>query len=139
MIPEAGNYVLVVDDDSDLRESLEIMLQLSGYQVASVSDASQALSWLQSSSLHPSVILLDFMMPGMNGVEFSMQLTSDTALAEIPIVFITGAEAALDKAMTAPSARVLGKPFDLQELLTVVREFCPTSCSGDAPFSPKDP
>ena len=124
MTAGSSNYVLVVDDDADLRESLEILLQLHGYAVSTASNASQALLWLRSGRPHPCMILLDVMMPGMNGIELREHLNADATLAEIPVVFITGALAVVAESAKGLKTRVLGKPFDLENLLTLVGDFC---------------
>jgi CheY-like chemotaxis protein len=115
--------VLVVDDDLDIRECLEVLLPRFGFDVATAADGAEALSWLRRGQARPCVVLLDLMMPGMDGVQFHEQLTADPALANIPVVVATGAGAvALEQAATM-HVEVLRKPFDLMELVTIMRRF----------------
>jgi CheY-like chemotaxis protein len=116
--------ILVVDDDADIRESLEVLLQLHGYRVALAGDGVEALAWLRGGA-HPCLILLDLMMPRMNGVQLRHELAADPQLAGIPIVVITGAGAYAQAKAVELDAQILRKPFDLRTLLATVQRFCP--------------
>src|SRR3954470_23175677 len=82
--------VLVVDDDQDIREALCDLLADAGYRAASVANGKEALIYLKSGEL-PCVILLDLMMPVMDGWEFRRQQQGDPRLSKIPVVVITAA------------------------------------------------
>jgi CheY-like chemotaxis protein len=118
-------FVLIVDDDPDIRESLEAVLGIHGHPVATASDGGEAIDLLRREPAHPCLILLDLMMPGMNGFEFRAELDADPLLSEIPVVIITGAGVQLDEKSNTLRAQVLRKPFDLQALLDTVQRFCP--------------
>jgi CheY-like chemotaxis protein len=120
------NFVLVVDDDPDIRESLETVLGIHGHSVATAADGSEAIRLLREEHSQPCVILLDLMMPGMNGFEFRAELEADPILSEIPVVIITGAGVLADDKAGLLRAEVLRKPFDLKALLTTVKRFCPS-------------
>jgi CheY-like chemotaxis protein len=122
--PCPGNFVLVVDDDPDIRESLETVLGIHGHAVASAADGSEAITFLRQDGPQPCVILLDLMMPGMNGFDFRAQLEADPMLAEIPVVIITGAGILVDERANTLHAEILRKPFDLKALLKTVERFC---------------
>jgi CheY-like chemotaxis protein len=118
-------FVLVVDDDPDIRESLETVLGIHGHPVATAADGSEAIQLLRRGSAPPCLILLDLMMPGMNGFEFRAELEADPLFANIPVIIITGAGVLVDEKAGALHAEVLRKPFDLKALLSTVKRFCP--------------
>ena len=113
--------VLIVEDDEDLREMMAQLLTLEGYDAASVANGREALDYLQHSST-PNVILLDLMMPVMDGWEFRRQLEADPALAPVPVIVLS----ALDqvRAMNIHAAAFLKKPLDFDRLLALVRGYC---------------
>ena len=120
-----GKFVLVVDDDPDIRESLETVLGIHGHPVATAADGSEAIELLRREAAAPCLILLDLMMPGMNGFEFRAELEADPTFANIPIIIITGAGVLVDEKANTLRAEVLRKPFDLKALLSTVKRFCP--------------
>jgi CheY-like chemotaxis protein len=112
--------ILVVDDDADLRETLELLLDDSGYRVTAVASGKAALDRLKAGA-HPSLILLDLMMPEMNGWEFLERAQADAVLDAIPIVIMTARKAA--DLQPPPSRHVLRKPFDSRRLLTTIERY----------------
>src|SRR5262245_40011816 len=82
--------VLIVDDDLDILEGLAELLEFEGYVVSTAFDGQAALNHLRG-GLRPSVILLDLMMPGMNGWDFRAEQMKDVDLRDIPVVVITAA------------------------------------------------
>jgi CheY-like chemotaxis protein len=121
----ARKFVLVVDDDPDIRESLETVLGIHGHPVATAADGSEAIDLLRRGAVTPCLILLDLMMPGMNGFEFRAELEADPLLAQIPLIIITGAGVLADERAGTLRAVVMRKPFDLKALLTTVKRYCP--------------
>jgi two-component system, chemotaxis family, chemotaxis protein CheY len=119
-----GEFVLVVDDDEDIREALEMVLETNGHPVVVASDGVQALAHLKREKLRPCVILLDLMMPGMNGFELHERLCAEPELAAIPIVVITGAGADIEELATPLTSEILRKPFDLHTVLKAVNRHC---------------
>jgi CheY-like chemotaxis protein len=122
--PCPGNFVLVVDDDPDIRESLETVLGIHGHAVTTAADGEEAITILRGQREQPCVILLDLMMPGMNGFELRAELAADPVFSEIPVVIITGAGVLVDDRGSGLRAEVLRKPFDLKVLLKTVKRFC---------------
>ncbi len=120
---EVKGSIMLVDDDADLSESLHIVLELSGYSVSSARDGADALDRLARDPL-PAVILLDLMMPGMNGVEFRERQLRDPRIRDIPVVLLTGAGAQTVEPHIATGARLLRKPFDIDELFAVIDTLC---------------
>lgn len=110
-----AHEILVVDDDPDIREALGGVLELAGYDVVSFGDARAALDWLDHGGL-PDLVLLDLMMPGMNGWEFRAELDARPELHELPVVVLSGAHEGSD----LRANECLKKPVDLDVLLGAV-------------------
>jgi CheY-like chemotaxis protein len=132
-VTDKKGLVLVVDDDDDIRESLEVLLRLHGYHVATAADGAEALARLQASGSRPCLILLDLMMPGMNGFELRNALNANASLADIPVVVITGAGAKVADRASAMRLDVLRKPFEPLALLQKVRRFCLGGAAATGP------
>lgn len=115
--------VMLVDDDPDLRESLQLVLEMHGYSVVSARDGADALERLGTEPL-PCVVLLDLMMPGMNGVEFRERQLGDPRIKDIPVVLLTGAGAHAVEPRVAVGTRLLRKPFDFDELFALIDTLC---------------
>jgi CheY-like chemotaxis protein len=114
--------VLLVDDDEDLRDSIADLLRQRGYAVATAEDGHAALAVIAGSMRTPCIVLLDLVMPGMDGWTFLALVQADPATATIPVVI-----ASAHARSHAPPAGIVGilhKPFDLQELFTVVARHC---------------
>jgi CheY-like chemotaxis protein len=114
--------VLIVEDDEDLREMMAQLLTLEGYQTATVANGREALQYLQEGE-RPQLILLDLMMPVMDGWEFRRQQQADPELAPVPVIVLS----ALDqgRASNLEADAFLKKPLDFDHLLTLVRNYCP--------------
>jgi len=110
-----GKRVLVVDDDSSIRELLSTALEDDGYEVVPATNGQDALSVVER--WRPDVIVLDLMMPVMDGWTFAKRLRE---IAEIPIVVLSAANDLARHAKTVGAAEVVGKPFDLDQLLPKV-------------------
>lgn len=108
--------ILIVDDDPAGRQTLESILDEQGYQLEFAENGAQALQMIRQ--ILPDVILLDVMMPGMDGFEVCRQVRSDPAIAEIPIIMLT----ALDdrrsflNGLESGADDYLTKPYDRHEL-----------------------
>lgn len=112
--------ILVVDDDFDIRETLAEILQERGYAVVTAAHGQQALDILRR-PLRPCLILLDLMMPVMDGYEFLDELAKDPALASLSVVIIT---AGASLATTPVDRPVMPKPFNIQQLMASVARHC---------------
>jgi len=115
----SSERILVVDDDDDIREVLQDVLISEGFDVDSAKDGVDALDKLRRDG-HPALILLDMMMPNMDGEAFLKVLRARPDLADALIVVISGNAAVREKANTLHAAACLVKPFELDELLGVV-------------------
>jgi CheY-like chemotaxis protein len=112
--------VLIVDDDEDLRDSIGDLLRQRGYVVETAEDGRAALATLATSEA-PCIVLLDLVMPGMDGWKFLAVVQANPQMSSIPIV-IASAHAATHP--PAGIAGVLHKPIDLDALYTVVERHC---------------
>jgi CheY-like chemotaxis protein len=122
--------VLVIEDDEGLREMMAQLLTLEGFQTATVANGQEALAYLHASS-KPEVILLDLMMPVMDGWEFRRHQQADPALAGVPVIVLS----ALDQARAADVAATafLKKPLDFDRLLDLVRQYCHDGANDGGP------
>jgi CheY-like chemotaxis protein len=112
-IRSPARRVLVVDDDRDNRELLVELLASEGYLVSSASDGKIALA--EARATRPDVILLDLMMPVMNGWEFRDAQLRDPDLARVPVVVVSAFEDTLDV------EAILRKPYLLEDVLDTVQ------------------
>jgi CheY-like chemotaxis protein len=109
--------ILVIDDDPDLRETVLLLLADHGYGVSAVASGREALDLLATGH-RPDLILLDLMMPEMNGWQFLDHVRADPALASIPVVIMTAHPDA--GPLVAPAREALRKPFDAAVLLGAI-------------------
>lgn len=111
--------VLVVEDDQDLREMMRDALELNGYLVVTAEDGQDALDKL-SGIEHLCLVILDLLMPVMNGWDFVERMRQRAELASIPVVVHSSAPTAPPAGVT----RVLQKPINFDQLLSIVGEHC---------------
>jgi len=117
---KASDLVLVVDDDSDVRETLSDVLEDEGYQTLKATNGLEALEMLRRLPEKPKVILLDLMMPIMDGLRFIEEQQKDSALASIPVVVITAAGTLFNRA--AVRLPIVHKPLDLSRLISAIEQ-----------------
>jgi CheY-like chemotaxis protein len=117
--------VLVVDDDADIRDAVRGVLEDEGYATLEASHGREALELLRQAKVKPDLILLDLMMPTMDGWQLRTRLREDPALAVLPIVIMTAHAGVLRAvASTQPATPVLPKPIDVDRLLELVTSYC---------------
>ena len=113
--------VLVVDDDDDIREIVVELLEANGFLVEGATNGREALDRLTSSAPRPEVIVLDLLMPVMDGPSFRRAQLADADLARIPVVVVS-ANARVDETAAAMGVDAwLQKPFDAGKLLEYLR------------------
>ena len=112
--------ILVVDDDYDLREAVVDALEDHGFRALSAQHGRAALDLLQRSAELPGMILLDVMMPVMNGLAFAAEVKRDPRLCDIPIVIFSAQADHQRAALDIDAVGSLGKPLKLTRLLGVV-------------------
>jgi CheY-like chemotaxis protein len=120
---DAANRVLVVEDDVDIQEALVRVLESEGYAVATAENGQAAIDYLRRSP-PPRVILLDLMMPVMDGWQFRGEQKRDPTLAGIPVIVLSAYESPQPATATVDAASYLRKPIDLDLLLATVRRYC---------------
>jgi two-component system response regulator MprA len=112
--------ILLVDDDADLRDSLEDALRAEGYEVSTAVNGKDALHLLREVSVRPDLILLDIMMPEMDGWAFRGEQRKDPCLAWIPVIVFTAYGSPRDIASQLGAVGFLKKPLRLHELLSAI-------------------
>jgi CheY-like chemotaxis protein len=115
---DAIRFVLIVDDDPDLLDVTSFVIENEGMAVKTARNGQEAFALLGNERL-PALVLLDLMMPVMNGWEFLAAVAGDPVLRAIPVVVLTAAE----HAQVPGALEVLSKPMDLKELLRVVERY----------------
>ncbi len=115
--------VLIVEDDADIREAIAEVVESEGHEAIQKPDGRTALDWLRSTGRRPCLVLLDLMMPVLDGYGFLAERRSDPRLAEIPVVVISAVRDTARTRSEQPAA-LLAKPIDLDRLVGVLREFC---------------
>jgi CheY-like chemotaxis protein len=119
MSDEGGRLVLVVDDDPDILQTLALCLSTEGYRVVMASNGREALHVLDREQ--PAVILLDLMMPVMDGWQFVHELDS-RGRRNVPLLILSADRAVQGHAQKLKANGHLAKPFDLDELLRKVAQ-----------------
>lgn len=112
-------YVLVVEDDPDLRVFVQEVLEEAGYRVLAAGDGQDALE--QASAQAPDLILLDMRMPRMDGWEFARAFRA-RHIRRVPIIVFTAATDAAQRAAQIQADGYLPKPFELADLLAIVEQ-----------------
>jgi CheY-like chemotaxis protein len=115
--------ILVLEDDKDIRDSVVEILEEEGYAVRGFTNGAEALAYLRSGG-KATIILLDVMMPVMDGPTFRLELEKDTALSSIPVILLTADSNARRQASTLGVSDVLIKPVSLDDLLSAVQRHC---------------
>jgi CheY-like chemotaxis protein len=132
-LPDEG-YVLVIDDDADLRESIGVVLEAAGRSYTTAADGVDGLRRLRAR--RPCLVLLDLMMPHMSGFELRSAMKADPALSSIPVVIVTGAGPLADRRARELDVEILTKPLEVRDLLEAVDRHCPRKSSASPPPSP---
>lgn len=123
MVADHAKHVLVVDDDPDMVKSLSIYLRLSGHSVRCAYGGLHALEQIEEDS--PAAILLDIMMPDMNGYEVCRHLRQQIGDSETPVIMLTAlcGDAARTEALDAGANEFLTKPRDFHDILVTVEQY----------------
>jgi CheY-like chemotaxis protein len=116
--------ILLVEDDFDVREALAETLREEGYLLDCACDGEEALAYLKSGG-SPGLILLDLMMPRMNGTEFRLAQKADPRFRHLPVVLLSADGRMDEKARQLQADGAVRKPIDLTELLRTIQRFEP--------------
>jgi two-component system phosphate regulon response regulator PhoB len=113
--------ILIVEDDVAIRDMLSFSLKQSSFVCDAVPDAEQGLEWLKKQ--HPDLILLDWMLPGIDGIEFIRRLRANEAVADIPVIMLTakGESEDLVKGLGVGADDYVNKPFSPPELIARIK------------------
>jgi CheY-like chemotaxis protein len=122
--------ILVVDDEPAILEMIEELLGYEGYQVVTTSQGSAALA--QAKSDPPALILLDLMMPGMSGWQVIAALKASPQTRAIPVVVLSARRDLPATAKELGIATFLAKPFDIDELIAIVRKYADSNLGSGA-------
>ncbi len=120
---------MLVEDDTDIRAMVSQLLELEGWRVLSFDDGHDALQALRAGE-RPCLILLDLMMPKMNGWQFRAEQVRDPELAQVPVVVLSGDARGADPGSVRADG-YLKKPIDLDVLLATVRRYTGAAEGGD--------
>jgi two-component system response regulator MprA len=120
----SAHRVLVVEDDLEIRESLLEILEEHGYEPLGAENGLEALEQLRESDPPPCLILLDLMLPRMDGKAFRREQLRDPRFAGIPVVVISAFQDAAQLIQDMQVAGLLMKPFKLHELVDTARRYC---------------
>ena len=120
----APTTIRVVEDDPDVRESLCDALSNQGYEPVAACDGAEALDILRTGKSRPCLLLLDLMMPIMDGWRFRAEQLRDPAMAKIPVVGVSADGNALRHAALLEAAAGSQKPFELPALMEIVDRLC---------------
>jgi len=117
-----GNLVLIADDDRDIVRFVALNLRLEGFEVVVANDGQDALD--MALDVRPSLILLDTMMPRMDGYEVCSRLRDQRPDAQIPVIMLTARSMDADRSMayTAGASDWVTKPFDPADLVSKVKD-----------------
>jgi CheY-like chemotaxis protein len=116
--------VMVVEDDEEIREALLEILEEHGCEVVGAANGALALSYLKSTDSLPCLILLDLMMPVMDGQAFREAQVEDPALANIPIVVVSAYRDVEANAEKLKAATYIKKPPKIEELFSAIAQHC---------------
>lgn len=121
-VESAPEHILVVEDDRALRESLCEALEMEGYTAVCVENGQAALKYLAAGA-RPCMILLDLMMPVMDGWTFRQEMLKHQSWAAIPVIVMTAATQ--ERAAAIASQAILYKPLHMSQVVHLVQEHCP--------------
>jgi CheY-like chemotaxis protein len=113
--------ILVVDDEPAIRETLSFMLEMEGFAVAVAKDGEEALEQVQK--LQPTVVLLDVMMPKLDGYKVCQAIKGQPETAKVKVIMLTAMGQAADRAraLAAGADAYVAKPFDEEALIALLR------------------
>ena len=121
--PQMASTVLVIEDDPDAREVITEILRGEGHQAVGAGNGREALQTLRS-GFRPCLIILDMLMPDMDGWQFRRAQCADETLAKIPVVVVSGVRATRNSALQGGAVAFLSKPVAPDTLLSTIAAVC---------------
>jgi len=121
-MPE-GKKILIVDDEQDIVETLKFILEANGYSCFCAYNGEDGLN--KAKEIMPNLIILDVMMPKINGYKISRLLKYDNKYKDIPIIMVTARSQEQDKLIGEETGvnEYISKPFELEEILAAVKKY----------------
>ncbi len=117
-------HILIVEDDQFIRNSMLELVESVGCSAAAVGNGREAINYLNECSVLPNLILLDLMMPVMDGFEFRVEQQKDPKICGIPVVIMSADGHVADKQARTSAYDYLKKPFELESILAIVEKVC---------------
>jgi CheY-like chemotaxis protein len=124
---ERRGSILIVEDDEDIRAAMAELLETEGFEVAVASNGQEGLEVLGQMRA-PCLVLLDLMMPVMNGEDFLRHVRKDPAMDSVPVIIVT----ASGRTPLPGTQGLLKKPFEISDLFATVAAHCPMPDHGSA-------
>jgi len=115
-----GRHILIIEDDRDIRKGLQLVLESEGYTVEQAENGQVALELLKASDELPSLIILDLMMPIMDGFQFRERQAQDLRIQDIPVIIMTADGHIEEKKFRTGAQLALRKPADVDAILSAV-------------------
>lgn len=117
-----GKHVLLVEDEINIIEAIQFLLSREGWHVDTHSDGATAVDTVRS--LRPDLVVLDYMLPGKNGIDILTELRADQDFARLPVLMLTARGQSRDRELAerAGVSRFMTKPFSNTEVMTAVRD-----------------
>ena len=122
--PSPGHYVLVVEDNQDVRETLVELLESYGYEAIGAEHGREAFDKLDRLGTRPCMIVLDLMMPVMDGRAFRQEQLKKPDVSSVPVVVISAYDETPERLREMQALAYLRKPINLTELMRVVGQHC---------------
>ena len=113
--------ILLIDDDESISEVIQIFLEEQGYKVKSYVDGLDIVGKINKAK--PGIILLDYLLPGKNGVEIAREIRKKLSARKLPLIMIAANTIYKEESQTVGIDAFLEKPFDLYELLKIVKHY----------------
>jgi CheY-like chemotaxis protein len=127
---QTSRSILVAEDHPDSRDALRTLLEACGYQVFVAGDGAEAVQ--RAVEIHPDLILMDLMMPGVDGMEATKRLRSESEFQDVPIVALTAMEGGKERALEAGFNDFVSKPINLPAFLRKLESwFSPPDAAAD--------
>lgn len=115
--------ILIVDDEYLIADILSFALEDEGYMAVTAGNGKRALEILERE--RPALVITDFMMPGMNGLELARKIRGKPEGARLPILLMSGAQGSVGRATPELFDDVYDKPFDIHEIIAKIKELVP--------------
>ncbi|WP_299614179.1 response regulator transcription factor [uncultured Tateyamaria sp.] len=117
-----GKHVLLVEDEINIIEAIQFLLSREGWQVDTHSDGATAVDTVRR--MRPNLVVLDYMLPGKNGIDILTELRADPDFQNLPVLMLTARGQSRDRELAerAGVSRFMTKPFSNTEVMTAVRD-----------------